>query len=257
MRAFLPVVALALMCAVSCKKKPPETAADTTATGTGGFVDISMDDTETEDLMGSELMQATAKCGDLVQLEPSAMMGKLTDPQIRCLDESLKASPKTTVKDKISRVLMADAWAKGDQHRWEGIVRRHLNEIDRSDADLCFKFAKYLSERGPEYSDETMKWAEVALENRHQWTGDVHVSRVNSLYKIRAYASQMKWQYLEEQYAKEPSEELMGQKDIARSSAKTLAREWLEYATQAGKDSTVAMQMCISAAGTEEFCNQN
>lgn len=259
MRASFPVLALVLICALpACgKKKPVETAADTSATGatSGGFVDISMDDTE-EDLAGSELMQATASCGDLVKLEPSAMMGKLTDPQIRCLDQALRDAEKQTVKDKISRVLMADAWAKGDMHRWEGIVRRHLNEIDRSDADLCFKFAKYLSEKGAEFADETMKWSQVALDNRHAWQGDTHVSRVNSLYKIRAYASAQKWQYLEEKWAKEPSEELGVEKDRARNEAKTLAREWLEYTKVAGKDPTMALQMCVSASGTEDYCQQ-
>lgn len=256
MRFLLPLAALVCLFALpACgEKKGPETAADTSGTGTtGGFVDISMDDTE-EDLEGTELMRATAPCGDLLKLEPASMMGKLTDPQIRCLDDSLRNAEKQTTKDKLSRVLMADAWAKGDANRWEAIVRRHLNDIDRSDADLCFKFAKYLSEKGANYSDETMHWAEVALDNRHAWTGDTHVSRVNSLFKIRAYASAQKWQALEEKYAREPSEELLGEKDIARNSAKTLAREWLEYAKQAGKDPTMALQMCVSAAGTEEFC---
>ena len=59
--------------------------------------------------MGSELMMATARCGDLVALEPAAMMGKLKDGEIRCLDEQLRDAEKQTVKDKISRVLMADA----------------------------------------------------------------------------------------------------------------------------------------------------
>ena len=255
MRTLLPLAALLCLFALpACgEKKGPETAADT-GTGTGGgFVDISMEDTE-EDLEGTELMRAVAPCGDLLKLEPAAMMGKLTDPQIRCLDDTLRAADKQTTKDKLSRVLMADAWAKGDANRWEAIVRRHLNDIDRSDADLCFKFAKYLSEKGAQYSDETLHWAEVALDNRHAWTGDTHVSRVNSLFKIRAYASAQKWQSLEEKYAREPSEELLGQKDIARNQAKTLAREWLEYAKQAGKDPTMALQMCVSAAGTEEFC---
>lgn len=256
MRRWLPFVALLLVGATiaGCKKTTVETAADTSG-GTGGFVVIP-DDPAEEDLMGSELMVATARCGDLITLEPAAMMGKLKDPEIRCLDEQLRAAEKQTVKDKISRVLMSDAWAKGDAHRWESIVRRHLNEIDQSDADLCFKFAKYLSDKGPEYADETMRWAENALDNRSVWVGDTHISRVTSLYKIRAVAAAQKWQYLEEKYAREPSEGLAGERDVARSGAKTLSREWLEYAKSAGKDTTTAMQLCVSAAGTDGYCDQ-
>jgi hypothetical protein len=150
---------------------------------------------------------------------------------------------------------MADAWAKSDKVRWELIVRRHLNEIDRSDADLCMKFAKHLSEKGPDNADEAMHWADMALENRTQWpAGDTHVARVNSLYKLRAVTAQTKWTWLEEKYLKEPTEELSSDKDEARNDAKTLAREWLEYATQAGTDPTLALQLCLSASGAEAFC---
>ncbi len=258
MSRLLPLVAFAWIAAVGCKKNGNvDVAADagTTTDPADPFVEIPMDDpTLEEDLMGSELMVATAKCGDLKALEPAAMMGKLNDGQIRCLDLALKDAEKQTVKDKLSRVLMADAWTKGDMHRWEGIVRRHLNDIDRSDADLCFKFSKFLSEKGPDYADETMHWAEMALENRTQWTGETHVSRVNALFKLRAVSGQRKWQFLEERYVAAPSEQLLEEKTQARNDAKTLAREWLEYATSASKDTTTAMQLCVSAAGTAEFC---
>src|SRR5690606_16230954 len=161
---------------------------------TGGFIEISLDEEEEalDELFGSELMVATAKCGDLVRLEPSAMMGKLKDAEIRCLDQSLREAERQTVKDKISRVLLADAWAKGDSHRWEGIARRHLEEIDRSDPDMCYKFAVYLLERPADYMDETMKWADVALDNRTRWTGELHVKRVYALYKVKGMAAQKK-----------------------------------------------------------------
>lgn len=242
------------MAAMGCKKTGGiDNAVDTGTTTTPVFIEIPIDEEE-EDLVGSELMQATAQCGDLVAMEPAAMLGKLKDGEIRCLDDKLRESDKQTVKDKISRVLMADAWAKQDMHRWEAVVRRHLNDIDRSDADLCFKFAKQVSSHGPTSADETMHWASIALENRTQWTGDTFVSRVNALYKLRAVTAQEKWTYLEEKYVKTPGEELRTEKDRARNDAKTLAREWLEYAKSAGKDPTTAMQMCVSAAGTSEFC---
>ena len=42
----------------------------------------------------------------------------------------------------------------------------------------------------------------------------------------------------------------------ARGSDSAVIRPWLEYAKQSGKDTTMAMQMCVSAAGTEDFCRQ-
>jgi hypothetical protein len=224
--------------------------------GGANSVVITHDDEEAA-LDVDELKAATQPCGDLLALEPAAMMGKLKDPQIRCLDESLRAADRQTVKDKISRVLMADAYAKGDLNRWEAVVQRHLDQIDRSDPDLCYKYALYVLNSAPaDRMDEAMKWADVALDNRSVWSGDVYVQRVYSLYKLKAMAAQKKWAWLEAEYVKTPTEEADSAKEEARNLTKTLSREWLEYARSAGKDTTLAMQMCTSAAGTEEFCDQ-
>jgi hypothetical protein len=239
----------------ACGKKTPAANSSEAVDYSGGFIEISLDDEDDlDEMFGSELMVATAKCGDLVKLEPSAMMGKLNDGEIRCLDQQLREAERQTVKDKISRVLQSDAWAKGDQHRWEGIARRHLEEIDRSDPDMCYKFSLYLSKKGPDFMDEAMRWADVALENRSRWSGDLHVKRVYALYRLKAMAAQKKWQHLEQKYVEEPSEENLQVKDETRNLTKTLSREWLEYAREANKDPTVALQLCISAAGTTEFC---
>ena len=37
-------------------------------------------------------------------------------------------------------------------------------------------------------------------------------------------------------------------------TTKVFAREWYEYAKVAGKDATKALQLCTSAAGTEDYC---
>ena len=246
--------ALLLLSACGGKKSPTPAPDEGAATGPT-FVEIDMGEEEDEDFF-PELMQATAQCGDLVSLEPSAMMGKLQDAEIRCLDGALRDSERMTIKDKISRVLMKDAWAKGDEHRWEAVARRHLEEIDQSDPDLCYKFARFMSSKGPEATDETMRWADVALENRSRWTGDLHVKRVYALYKVKTIAAQKKWEHLEAQYIEGPTEQLLADKDEARNQLKTLAREWLEYARQSGKDETVPLQMCVSASGTEGYCDE-
>jgi hypothetical protein len=252
---FLALVILPLF-VFGCEKKPAQngTAAAGTTTTTQWITFDDEEDEDMDDLMVIELMKATAECGNLKKLEPSAMMGKLKDGEIRCLDDTLKAAELQTFKDKISRVLMSDAWAKQDHHRWEALVRRHLNEVDRSDPNLCYKFSLYLSKASGEFADESMHWIDVALENRRHWSGPTFTRRVNSLRKLKAYAAQKKWQWLEEKYARTPTEEARVDSSKARNEAKTYAREWLEYAKEAGKDYTQALQLCISASGTEAFC---
>lgn len=259
---FLALIGLTV---VGCKKSPSTEPAETTteaptSSDEPAFVDLSMDMGEDDaDMMGSELMVAeAAECGQLRKMEPKAMMGKLTDAEIRCLDRTLRESDTQTYKDKVSRVLMADAYAKKNNDRWEAIVRRHLNDIDRSDPDLCYSFsafmAKRVSDKGPDAADEVMKWADVALENKQVWSGDTFVKRVSSLYKIKSQASYRKWEWLEAKYQEEPTAELGKSREDARNEAKTLAREWLSYAKDAGLDQEEPYSICVSAAGTSEFC---
>jgi hypothetical protein len=252
------IVPLAGLLVVGCKgKKAPEPAGAAATATAPAFVEIDMGEEEDEDFF-PELMKATAECGELVKLEPSAMMGKLQDAEIRCLDQSLRDAERMTVKDKISRVLMKDAFAKGDEHRWEAVSRRHLEEIDQSDPDLCYKFARFLSSRGPDFTDETMRWADVALENRSRWSGDTHVKRVYALYKVKTIASQKKWEHLASLAleSREDQESLGEDIKQARNQVKTHSREWLEYARQSGRDTTLPLQLCISASGTEDFCDE-
>ena len=71
----------------------------------------------------------SADCSELVKLEPMAMLGKLSDAQTQCLEASLAAAPKMTDKDKISRVLMVNAYSKGDPKTWASLVKRHLDAV--------------------------------------------------------------------------------------------------------------------------------
>jgi hypothetical protein len=248
---------MALSLGAGCGKKKPAQTTDV-ETIPQGFVDIDLTDEEQEleDLMAIELSVAIAPCGDLVRLEPNALMGRLKDAEIRCLDKMMRESEKQTVKKKVSLVLMKDAWAKKDLHRWEGVVRRHLSEIDRSDPALCYQFANHLSKKGPDYMDECIKWADVALENRSVWEGDDFVQHVFSLRKMKAVAAHKNWRWLAEKYTLDPTEELDQRQQEARNRTKTLAREWLDYAREAEQDITNAYQLCISAAGTDGFCDE-
>ncbi len=193
-------------------------------------------------------------CDNLQALEPGAMLGKLSDGQEGCLEGRLASTDKMTDKKKISVLLMTNAFSKGDKKKWEDLVKRHLDEIDQSDPDLCYKYALYLAGRGPSRASGVIRWANVALENRTVWTGDTYKSRVNSLYKMRAAASQALWAAAEQEHAASPSDATASKIDKYRNMTKVNAREWYEYAKSAGKDPTTALHLCMSAAGTKDYC---
>ncbi|MEZ4236745.1 MAG: hypothetical protein R3F59_11435 [Myxococcota bacterium] len=222
----------------------------------GGFVDFDFSEEQAalDEMTGAEIDDNDTECGDLVGFETTALMGELKRDDVRCLDDAIRTSDRQTQKGKISRVLLNDAWARGEEHRWEALARRHLMEIDRSDPDMCYRFAYYLIDRGPEKMDEAQKWAQVALDNRRVWEGDLYVKRVYALMKIKTLAAQKKWTWLESEYARKPSEDLSKQATEARNDTKTLAREWLEYALGSGTDATAPLEICRSAAGTGDYC---
>jgi hypothetical protein len=199
---------------------------------------------------------ADESCDDLVRLEPAAMMGKLSKGQTVCLEQSLSTAAKQTEKNKISRIMMANAYSSGDKGKWEQLVQRHLAEIDQSDPDLCYKYALVLSKRGVGKAHSVIRWSDVALENRTRWTGDKYTSRVYGLYKMKAAAAQQLWKGAADAHSTAPTDATKKAADDSRSQTKVFAREWYEYAKVAGKSPDSALALCQSAAGTGDYCQQ-
>ena len=214
---------------------------------------------EKADMRAADILERTtavSECADLLKLEPRALMGRLKDSEIQCLEHRLRHTERMTMRDKVSRVLMADAWAKKLPHRWEAAMRRHLTEIDRSDADLCFIYARHLTKGGIERVRETIRWAETALQNaRRQWNGDTLSRRTYALHRMRALAAQQKWHDVEQQFLINTTDrDLLDRASRWRNITKSLAREWLEYSSAAELDRATPFQVCVSAAGTEDYC---
>jgi hypothetical protein len=245
---------IALVALTACPKSGGDVGGS--AASPHPFVAVEIEDDDTlDELAAIELNDVTADCGNLQKLEPAAMLGRLQDGEIRCLDKAFRLAERQTVKDKIGRVLLQDAWARGEEHRWRGIAERHLDQAGRSDPTLCYLLAyQLLHANAPDQMDEVVYWAEMALENRHVWEGDLYVKRVNSLHQTRTLAAQRKWDFLEAQYLNDQSAETAKAKEEARGQVKTYAREWLEYAGESGRDATTALRLCQSAAGHEDFC---
>ena len=207
-----------------------------------------------EDLDALEVGTAEVGCEDVRRLEPRALMGRLTDEQMLCLELELRRAERLTTKNKVSRVLMADAWAKKDLDRWQAAVRRHLDEIDRSDADLAYIFARFLAQQTAEHIPEAIRWSNVALANAHQWEGDVHVERVYALHRINAVAAQQLWLDAEARVLEDNRPQHVARANFWRNQTKALSREWLTFATAAQLDPAASLELCMSAAGTADYC---
>ncbi len=194
-------------------------------------------------------------CDDLLSLEGPAMLGQLSPGQALCLEGRLKTERLQTTKNKISRLMIVNAEVKGDMGEWEVLMHRHLEDIDRSDPDLCMRYAVFLHRQNDlETAEDAVRWADVALENKQLWEGEAHVRKVSGLLRLRAEAAHRLWNAAEQSYRKETTAENDRAVREFRGWAKDYSREWLDYARAAGGKTDTAYQLCRTAAGTESFC---
>jgi hypothetical protein len=192
-------------------------------------------------------------CPPLVDLEPHALLGALSPEELRCAERALAEADRQTARDKASRLLITNAYGAGDTAGWAALLKNHLETIDQSDPALVYRYALHQQRAG--HPAEAIRWSEVALENRTIWTGSAYVRNVNGLYKLRAAAGQDRWKEATARYEASPTAEASEEADALRARAKVYAREWLEYARQAGLDTTVATDLCVSTAGTTTYCD--
>ena len=197
---------------------------------------------------------SAAGCDDLVRLEPAAMMGQLNVGQSKCLDARIGSEPAQTMKDKVSRLLIANADAKGDKSEWERLLKRHLEDIDRSDPDMCFRYALQLSRGGAGRAMAVIKWADYALENKSKWSGSNYKTRVFNLHKLRSEAMNKLWQEAESTYTTNRTDENEQRAARYRGQAKDMSKEWLDYARSSQQDTKAALALCVSSAGNRAFC---
>lgn len=204
---------------------------------------------------------AHAECADyageparLVELEPYATKGALDDAQKECLEKSYTAAEQQTTKDKISRVLLVNAYAYNTKH-WARLVARHLEEVDRSDPDIAYLYAFYLYNNNKADAEEVIQWTQVALERKDTWTGDVYVSRVYGLMRLRAVAANALWELKEEERRTNGSSpELLEAIEQVRNRTKSFAREWVDFAKVSGRSVEEPLNLCLSAATQAKAC---
>ncbi len=232
-------------------KPVPEDVEDKdTEIETGGIVMVDPDVAKKDD-------PPPAACDNLVQLEPAALMGKLSSGQVACLEKRVLGTKTQTTKDKISRVLLSNAEGSGNRKEWERLMRRHLEEIDRSDPNLCFKYALHLSRGGVGRAWGVIKWSDYALENKTQWSGTTYKSRVYSLNQLKAEAAMKLWQDANDKLIEaggDNRDALAANEEKLRGMSKDFAREWLDYARASGQDTKEPMSLCVSAAGSKKYC---
>lgn len=194
-------------------------------------------------------------CSDLVAMEGFAMIGGLSSEQKSCLDGKINGQASLTEKRNMSLLLINNAEYAKQMDEWDRLVGRHLSKIDQSDPNLCLKYAYRMSKQGAGKASQVIKWAETALENKHQWKGEEHKKNVYALYSMRAKAANALWTKAEQDLIASRSPENQATADKYRGQTKNFAREWLDYAKSSGQNIKDPKALCVSATqGDVAFC---
>lgn len=195
-------------------------------------------------------------CRDLVALEPLATAGTLSPEQRTCVDTRIDTEASQTTRDTLSRLLLVDADARGDDLEWMRLAARHLDAVDRSDPDLCLKYALLLSRGEIDDAPDVIRWAEVGLENKQRWEGTTFTTRVYALHRLRAESAVRLWEDAEQRQVAAPAEVDAAEVELLRGRARDAAREWLDFARSTGQAVDRPKALCASAAGTTSFCGE-
>ena len=195
-------------------------------------------------------------CQDIEKIKQLASKGTLSDGQMSCMESQIRLNRTQTKRTELSLILIRNQQAKKDMASWEKLMRRHLEEYDRSDPTLCLSFSAYLAKKGEKSYREAFKWANFANENRSHWKGgDDYIHKSNMLLRIRAELATNIWIMAETLYRQEQSPENDENVLITKGLAKECAREWMDYAKALERydDARKAFDMCVSA-GNVELC---
>ena len=92
------------------------------------------------------------------------------------------------------------------------------------------------------------------MENKQAWNGSSYKRNVFTLYKLRAQAANRQWQRADKKFVSDRSDATEAAAAKARGTVKDYAREWLDYARASGQSTKAPLALCVSAAGSAEFC---
>ncbi len=241
--------------AVTKPRKKKTASSGTAATG-DATADAELDPEADPDAVvpGPVDIESTG-CGNEASLSSKAAKGTMSNQEIRCLETAALAAAKQTDRKRMGRIVLINhstACRNGvNCGAYEVYQREYFDDIDRSDAEMMYQFAKHLHNKTPRTearNKEVMLWARRSLDNKSHWKSSQYVLRVNELNEINARAAYDQWSTASKSGSSKTAK--------YQNDARTATIDWLSYLNQLGKDSSEAERLCESVSGTDEICKK-
>jgi putative protein kinase ArgK-like GTPase of G3E family len=118
-------------------------------------------------------------------------------------------------------------------------------------------YALNLSNLELDRAEEAIRWADYALENKQEWRRETYERRVFDLFRLKTETANKLWEHYSAAYVEDRDQETSSTADLWRNNTKQFAREWLDYAFASQQDGSIARILCITAAGTSDFCEES
>ncbi len=198
---------------------------------------------------------APPECADFAAVERPAMLGKLSDAEVQCLEWRYGHFDLPTHRDKASRILMANAYGKGDMPEWKRLTMRHIDEVDDSDPNLSFKLAQVFAREEEHAPTEVIRWSTLSLLHRGAWDPDDYTSRVPQLHAMRVKSAKQIWEQATAAHKKTPTPTTEAAEQSSAASVREFSREWVLHCKRAHSDAKEPLAICRSAGGGADYCN--
>jgi hypothetical protein len=184
----------------------------------------------------------TESCANLRLLDLEARQGHLDEADIDCLVRKWDGASRVARAD-ISKVLMADAYAKGDVPEWERLVEQHVRQVDDHDPEVAWTWVNILAHY-PDRASDLLLAVDAAEDVSARWPDNLRQLRLARVHELRTEASLRSWKTL-------------GATDDGwEKRTRKAAREWSLYLLDhpsAGSPSR-AVDVCVEAKGDFEWC---
>ncbi len=182
-------------------------------------------------------------------MAPKASSGNLSSSERSCVERSLSTAPPGEDRTRLSMLLVIDASMRNDATGWARQARRHLEQVDGSDATLAWRYATSLHDTGGSVN-EAAKWADVAWKNRGQWTGGAAKANTNALGRLRTQLAEKRWNSAKAAASAKPNEDTEKAAELSRVAVVNAASDWMTTAKANGQDTSAAASICQAAGAT-------